>query len=356
MTGDTSGETHDIVFIGTGPVGLYGLYYAGLRMMKAAAIDMLGHVGGGLTALYPEKFIYDVGGFPKVMAKDLVTQLRLQAEQYPFSLYLQQRVTDLRRQSDGLIELTTDKDVHHRSRTVVICAGLGAYVPRTLDIPDVERLEGRGVFYFVRDPEAFRGKRVLIVGGGDAAFDYALMLEPVAEGVTLIHRNDFFSAHEDTVEKVRDSSVVLRVPFWELQALQGDDWVAGATIVNTRSGETVQLDIHALVLNIGFITNLGPIADWGLELDKNAIVVDSRMRTNIEGVYAAGDIVTYDGKLKLIATGFGEVAVAVNNAKNYIDPRARISPGHSTDKHVLARKRLARKNRESHREKGSSDR
>jgi thioredoxin reductase (NADPH) len=139
----------------------------------------------------------------------------------------------------------------------------------------------------------------------------------------------------------------MRFPFWELQALTGEDWVDKATIVNSRSGETEELDIDALVLNIGFITNLGPIADWGLDLEKNAIVVDSRMRTNIEGVYAAGDIVTYDGKLKLIATGFGEVAVAVNNAKNYIDPRARVSPGHSTDKHVLAQKKLARNRRES---------
>ncbi len=346
MTAPRAEEAFDIAFVGVGPVGLYGLYYAGLRMMKAAGIDMLGHVGGGLAALYPEKYIYDVAGFPRIMAKELVQRLRLQAEQYPFSLYLQQRVTSLRRRRDGLIELGTDK-AEHLAQTVVICAGLGAYIPRTLDIPDLKRLEGRGVFYFVSRPEAFRGKRVLIVGGGDAAFDYALMLEGVAEKVTLIHRNDFFSAHEHTIEKVRASSVEMRYPSWELQAVAGADRVRQATVVNSRSGETVTLEIDALVLNIGFITNLGPIADWGLALEKNAIVVDSRMRTNIEGVFAAGDIVAYDGKLKLIATGFGEVAVAVNNAKNYIDPRARVSPGHSTDKHVLAQRKLARSRRES---------
>lgn len=346
MTADTTEVVFDVTFIGAGPVGLYGLYYAGLRMMKAAAIDMLGHVGGGLAALYPEKYIYDVGGFPRIMAKDLVAQLRSQAEQYPFSLYLQQRVTNLKRRDDGLIELTTDESAY-LSRTVVICAGLGAYIPRTLDVPDVKGLEGKGVFYFVRQPDMFRDRQVLIVGGGDAAFDYALMLEPLARGVTLIHRNDFFSAHEDTVEKVRESSVIMKYPFWELERVEGVERVKQAAIINSRSGERLALEIDALILNIGFITNLGPIADWGLTLEKNAIMVDSRMRTNIEGVFAAGDIVTYEGKLKLIATGFGEVAVAVNNAKNYIDPRAAVSPGHSTDKHVLAQKKLARSRRES---------
>ena len=337
-------EVFDITFIGTGPVGLYGLYYAGLRLMKVKAIDMLGEVGGGLTALYPEKYIYDVGGFPQVYAKDLVRELGKQAGQYPHTLCLNEKVTDLKRRPDEIIEITTNTAVH-LTRAVVICAGLGAYVPRRLDIPDVERLEGHGVFYFVRETEPFRDKDILIVGGGDAAFDYAMMLEPVARSITLIHRNDFFSAHEDSVQKVADSSVEMRFPFWELKQIEGEDWVEHATIVQSRTGEEERLRADAIVLNIGFITNLGPIADWGLAIEKNAIAVDSHMRTNIDGVYAAGDIVIYDGKLKLIATGFGEVAVAVNNAKNYIDPRAKISPGHSTDKHVLAVKRAARRDK-----------
>ena len=339
-----NGDIYDITFIGAGPVALYGMYYAGLRMTRFKAIDMLEETGGGLMALYPEKYVYDVAGFPRILAKDLTEQFRRQAFQYPHTLCLGEKVLQLERGEDGIIRLTTDKRVH-LSRTVIICAGLGAYIPRSLDIPDVKRLEGKGVFYFARRLDDFRDKNILIVGGGDTAFDYASMLEPVARSVTLIHRNDFFSAHEDTVRKVLNSSVRTLFPFWELKRLEGEDWVRRATIVQTRTGEERVMDVDAVILNIGFLTNLGPIADWGLELEKNGIKVDSRMRTNIEGVYAAGDIVTYDGKLKLISTGCGEVAIAVNNAKNYLDPRAKVNPGHSTEKHELVMKKLARRQR-----------
>lgn len=333
---------YDVTFIGAGPVAMYGMYYAGLRLTKFKAIDMLEEVGGGLMALYPEKYIYDVAGFPKVMAKELTRLLKEQATQYPHTLCLGERVTDVQRDEErGLIRLVTDKS-EHVSRTVIICAGLGAYIPKKLDIPNVERLEGAGVFYFVRRVKDFKDKNILIVGGGDSAFDYAMMLEPVARSITHIHRNDFFSAHEDSVRKVMNSSVKMKFPFWEVQEIVGDDWVRKVTLVQTRTGEQATLDIDAIIFNIGFLTNLGPIESWGLELEHNAIKVDSRMRTNVEGIYAAGDIVTYDGKLKLISTGCGEVAIAVNNAKHYIDPKAKVSPGHSTDKHDTVQKKWAR--------------
>lgn len=338
-------EIYDVTFVGTGPVALYGMYYAGLRMMKFKAIDMLDEVGGGLMALYPEKYIYDVAGFPKVLAKDLTRQLEEQATQYPHTLRLGEKVTDVSRRDDGIIQISTDKGVH-LSKTVIICAGLGAYIPKKLDIPKLEELEGHGVFYSARRLRDFEDKQILIVGGGDAAFDYSMMLEPVARKITHIHRNDFFSAHEDSVRKVRESSVELMVPFWELKRIEGEEWVERATIIQSRTGEERELDVDAIIFNIGFLTNLGPIEDWGLELDKNAIKVDSRMRTNIEGIYAAGDIVTYDGKLKLISTGCGEVAVAVNNAKNYINPKAKVSPGHSTDKHEVAKMKWKRREKE----------
>lgn len=334
-------DLHDITFIGAGPVALYGMYYAGLRMTKFKAIDMLEEIGGGLMALYPEKYIFDVAGFPKVMAKDLNRQLKEQAFQYPHTLCLGEKVIGLERDAHGIIHLITDKGEHF-SRSVVICAGLGAYVPKKLDIPDVERLEGAGIYYFVRRINDFKDKNVLIVGGGDSAFDYSMMLEPVARSITHIHRNDFFAAHEDSVRKVMNSTVRMKFPFWEVQKIEGEDWVRRVTLVQSRTGEEEVLDIDAIVFNIGFLTNLGPIEDWGLELEHNAIKVDSRMRTNIEGIFAAGDIVTYEGKLKLISTGCGEVAIAVNNAKNYIDPKAKVSPGHSTDKHELAQKKWAR--------------
>ncbi|UCD65227.1 MAG: NAD(P)/FAD-dependent oxidoreductase [Candidatus Zixiibacteriota bacterium] len=322
------------------------MYYAGLRMARTKAIDMLGEVGGGLTALYPEKFIYDVAGFPKVLAKELVRLMKQQADQYSPTYCLEERVIGLERQPGGIITLTTDR-AEHLTRTAVICAGLGAYIPKRLEIPNVRELEGAGVFYFVRRLEDFRDKNILIVGGGDAAFDYSMMLEPVARSITHIHRNDFFSAHEDSVRVVKNSSVRLLVPFWEVMRVEGDDRVRNVTIVQTRTGEQERLEVDAVIFNIGFVTNLGPIANWGLEIEKNAIKVDSRMRTNIEGVYAAGDIVDYDGKLKLISTGCGEVAVAVNNAKHYIDPEAKVSPGHSTDRHEAVMRKIARKKRKA---------
>ncbi|MCB2231377.1 NAD(P)/FAD-dependent oxidoreductase [bacterium] len=335
-------ELYDITFVGAGPVALYGMYYAGLRMTRYKAIDMLDEVGGGLMALYPEKYIYDVAGFPKILAKDLTRQMQQQATQYPHTMCLGEKVLDLKRTDEGIIEITTDRGLH-LSKTVVVCAGLGAYIPKKIDVPNIQELEGRGVFYSVRRLRDFHGKNILVVGGGDSAFDYSMMLEPVAAKITHIHRNDFFSAHEDSVRKVRESSVELLVPFWEVKEIEGDDWVKRVTIVQTRTGEERVLDIDAIIFNIGFLTNLGPIEQWGLTLDKNAIAVDSRMRTNVEGIYAAGDIVTYDGKLKLISTGCGEVAIAVNNAKNYIHPKAKVSPGHSTDKHELAQQRWAKK-------------
>ncbi len=339
-------DIYDITFIGAGPVALYGMYYAGLRLTRFKAIDPLEETGGALTALYPEKYIYDVGGFPKITAKELAQHLHEQATQYPHTLCLGERVESLERGDDGILSITTQAGVHF-SRTVIICAGLGAFTPRKLELPDVERLDGHGIYYAVRRKADFAGRRVLIVGGGDSAFDYSMMLEPVAKSITHIHRNSFFSAHEDSIRKVQASTVEMRFPFWEVKAIHGDDHVTGATIHQTKTGEEIDLEIDAIIFNLGWLTSLGPIVDWGLTLDGNAIAVDRRMRTNIEGVYAAGDICTYDGKLKLISLGFGEVAIAVNNAKNYVDPRAKVAPGHSTDKHEIALKKASRKTKQN---------
>ncbi|KAA3635248.1 MAG: NAD(P)/FAD-dependent oxidoreductase [Calditrichaeota bacterium] len=344
MTKDT--DIYEVTFIGAGPVALYGMYYSGLRRTRSKVIDMLGEVGGGLMALYPEKYIYDVGGFPKVLAKDLVRDLKAQANQYDHSYCLEEKVLGVEKMPDGILKLTTPKG-EHLSRSIVVCAGMGAYIPKRIDIPNVQELEGAGVFYFVRRLKDFAGKKILVVGGGDSAFDYSMMLEPVAESITHIHRNDFFAAHEDSVQKVMNSSVRMKFPFWEVKQIEGDDWVRKVTIVQSQTGETETLDIDAIIFNIGFITNMGPIEEWGLEIDKNSIKVDSRMRTNIDGIFAAGDVVTYEGKLKLISTGFGEVAVAVNNAKSYIDPKAKVNPGHSTEKHEMTLRKIAREKKKA---------
>lgn len=322
-------ELYDITIIGAGPVGLYGAFYAGLRQMKIKIIDSLPELGGQLAALYPEKYIYDVGGFPKILAKDLVAMSAEQALQYHPTVRLSEKVLLLEKGEDEVFTLITDKGIH-RTKTVLIAAGVGAFIPRKLDIPNLEALVEKGIQYGVTDLKSLHDKRIVIVGGGDSAFDWALMLHDKATSCRLIHRSDRFRAHEDTVTKVQATSVVLS-PFYELKAVQGSDRLAAITIFDNRTGEEEVVVCDNLLLNIGFLTNLGPIKQWGLEIEKNSIQVDSTMQTNIPGVYAAGDICTYRGKLKLIATGIGEAGIAANFAKTYTDPTAKAFPGHSSD-------------------------
>jgi len=321
---------YDITIIGAGPTGLFGAFYAGLRQMRTKIVDSLGQPGGQLGALYPEKYIYDVGGFPRILAKDFVQQCTEQAMQYDPTICLGEKVMTLERGASGRFTLTTDKGVHH-SKTVLIAAGVGAFTPRPLNVAGIDALVDRGVQYFISDLNALCGKRVIIVGGGDSAFDWALALSDKAHSVTQIHRSDRFRAHEDTVHKVLSSPVQLR-RFYEVKAVHGTERLEAVTIYDNRSQEEEVVECDNLLLNLGFSTNLGPIKDWGLDIEKNAIRVDSTMQTNIPGVYAAGDICTYHGKLKLIATGLGEAATAANFAKTFIDPTSRAFPGHSSER------------------------
>ena len=325
----TDESIYDITIIGAGPSGLFAAFYAGLRNTKTKIIDSLPQLGGQLAALYPDKYIYDIPGFPRVLAGDLVERQVEQAMQFSPTVCLNEKVTQLEIGPDGVIELRTEPGNIHLSRSVVIAAGVGAFVPRTLDIPDLDRMAGKGVFYFVKDLETFRGKRVLVVGGGDTALDWAHSLLSYAAEVTLIHRRGTFRAHEHTVSQVLQSECTV-LPYYELKSLEGEDSIDSATIFDNRTGDELTLEVDAIVLGLGFLANLGPIKEWGLSVVKNSIVVDSTHQTNLPGVYAVGDIATYDGKLKLIATATAEAAVAVNYAKNFIDPSAKVSPGHST--------------------------
>ena len=322
-------EVFDLTIIGGGPTGLYGAFYAGLRQMKTKIIDSLPQLGGQLSALYPEKYIYDVGGFPKVLAKDLVTQFADQAMQYGPTVCLDEKVMLLQKRDDNVIELTTDKGTH-LTKTVLVAAGVGAFIPRKMDVLRIDELVNKGIQYFVTDTDKFAGKRIVIVGGGDSAFDWSLALGEKAASCLQIHRSDRYRAHEDTVEKVLASPVEVR-PFYELKAVHGEDYLEAVTVFDNRTGEEEVIACDALLLNIGFLTNLGPIKDWGLTIKGNAILVDTTMMTTIPGVYAAGDICTYVGKLKLIATGVGEAGTAANFAKTYIDPAAKAFPGHSSE-------------------------
>jgi thioredoxin reductase len=329
----TDQSVYDITIIGGGPSGLFAAFYAGLRTAKTKIIDSLPQLGGQLAALYPDKYIYDIPGFPQILARDLVARQVEQAMHFSPTVCLNEKVTTLVHNADGIIELGTEPGHTYLSRTVVIAAGAGAFVPRTLDVPDLKAMEGRGVYYFVQNLESFRGKRVLVVGGGDSALDWAHTLLDHAAHVTLIHRRGGFRAHEQTVSDVLHSSCTV-LPFYELKALQGEERVESATVFDNRTGEETNLEIDAIVMGLGFVANLGPIKDWGLDVVKNSIQVDHTFQTNLPGVYAVGDISTYEGKLKLIATATAEAAVAVNFAKNFIDPSQKVSPGHSTHKGI----------------------
>jgi ferredoxin/flavodoxin---NADP+ reductase len=322
----------DVTVIGAGPTGLYAAFYAGMREMSVKIIDSLGDLGGQVSALYPEKYIYDVAGFPAVLGRDLVAGCVKQGLQFGPTVCLGERVQTLRRDEDGAFTLTTDTG-EHRSKTVIIAAGVGAFAPRKLPgVPDLDGLEGTSVFYFVKNTERFRGKRVLIVGGGDSALDWALHLEPIAEEITLIHRRDRWRAHEETVRKVLESSVAVRT-FNEVRSIDAEgDRLRAVTIFDNRTGDETVLNVDAMILALGFIANIGPIREWGLEIVDGGIAVDSTMATSIPGVYAAGDVARYTGKLNLIATGFGEAAIAANYCKAFIDPQSRVFPGHSSEK------------------------
>jgi thioredoxin reductase (NADPH) len=318
----------DIVIVGGGPVGMFAAFYAGMRQASAKIIESMPQLGGQLSALYPEKEIYDVAGFPRVKAQELVDRLREQLELFKPEIRLEEKVLNVRKIEERLFEVTTDRDVHH-ARAVIITAGVGAFEPRRLELAGAEKYEGVNLHYFVKDMEKFRGRRVLISGGGDSAVDWALMLEPVAASVTLVHRRDKFRAHEHSVEKLKASGVNIITPA-EIAALAGDGRIERATLKDVRTGETKELEVDEVIVSFGFVSSLGPIENWGLKIENGSIVVDSRMETSIPGIFAAGDIVTYPGKLKLIAVGFGEAPTAVNNAKVYIDPTAKLSPGHSS--------------------------
>jgi len=327
-------DLYDITIIGGGPVGLFGAFYAGLRGMRTKIIDSLPELGGQLTALYPEKYVYDMPGFPEVFAKDLAAQMIRQAMRFKPTVCLEERAETLQRTDDGWA-ITTDKGITHHTRTVVICAGAGAFSPRKLNAEGVAQFEGNGVYYGVRDKSMFAGKRLLIVGGGDSAVDWALNLYPLAREVILIHRRDEFRAHEQSVQELRQSPVKILTPY-EVRRVCGDGKLERAVIFHNKTQEEIALEVDAVILNLGFVATLGPIKNWGLELQGNQIVVDEYMQTNLPGVYAAGDVCTHPGKLKLIATGVGEVCTAVNHAKSVIDPSAKMFPGHSSDMELPA--------------------
>jgi ferredoxin/flavodoxin---NADP+ reductase len=333
-------DIKDVTIIGGGPAGLFAAFYAGMRGVSCRIVDALPELGGQLMALYPEKYIYDVGGLPKILAKDLAKNMIEQGLQFGPEVVLEAEVLEVVR-DDGHLRLVTPRG-DFLSRTVIITAGKGALNPRVLECPGWEEHfhEEGGLHTHVRRPEDFRDKRVLLVGGGDSAVDWALGLQGIATELTLIHRRHQFRAHKASVQQMREleaaGKLAILTPY-EVRSLDGDNGcVVGATIFDNATDEDRYLEVDAVVALLGFKPDLGPIARWGLELQRNSIKVSPLMETNIPGVYAAGDVTHHAGKIELIATGYGEAAIAVNNAVHFINPKARVNPGHSTNLKIFA--------------------
>jgi thioredoxin reductase len=324
--------------IGAGPVGLSAAFWAGMREASARVIDSLPELGGQLTTLYPEKWIFDVPGHPKILARDLVDLLRVQSlEQFDVPVHLETTAETVSWEGTGddrHVVLHTDRG-ELRSRTVIIAGGHGAFEPKKLPGYDMTPWEGRGVHYLVGEKSAFEGKRVMIVGGGDSACDWVVNLLDTASEISLVHRRDGFRAHEVTVGQVLEAQergdVALHVPF-QIKEVTGDGSVERVVLFHSEDeAHEIEVEVDAILLQLGFKTALGPLKDWGFEIVKGALVVDQVMKTSLERVWACGDITTCDGKLKLIATGFAESAIAVAQAVHVIRPEMKIQPKYSTN-------------------------
>lgn len=321
------GYDSDLLIVGAGPVGLYAAYYAGFRGMSVTVIDALDQPGGQMAALYPEKKVYDVAGFPVVKAQDLVDALVQQASQAKPRYLLGHTAQTLEDTADG-IAVTTHRGTVVTARAVLVTGGIGSFTPRPL--PAGSEYENRGLRYFVPKPAELTGADVVVVGGGDSAVDWALALEPLARSVALVHRRPRFRAHEHSVRLLRTSSVRLYTPH-EVQRISGETRVEQVELSNLETGATESLRADAVVAALGFVANLGPLATWGLQMRGRHIAVDRTMRTSRPRVYAAGDIADYDGKVALISVGFGEAALAVNHLAPVVDPTLGTVPGHSSD-------------------------
>jgi len=366
----SDGEIKDITIIGAGPSGLFTAFQAGMFEASVRIIDSMPEPGGQLTALYPEKYIFDVPGFPKITARDLAASLFEQANQFSPELHLNETALDIietRRPvpvsfspaevghglsgktpemtipssggqnpveeapSTPIFEVVTDKG-RYLSRTVIIAAGLGAFRPRTLDIPEIQRFEGKGIYYLVREKESFRGKDVVIVGGGDSALDWVLNLLDIARGITLVHRRETFRAQPRILAEVSENAEKGRIRViapGEVKRVSGNGSLEEVVVVDDSGRETV-IRTDALLLMLGFTSDLRSIEKWGLDLDDSRIRVSTDMETNRKGIFAVGDITNYPGKLKLILTGFSEGAQAIRKAVLYLRPGDKVRHSFST--------------------------
>ena len=334
-----SEEIKDITIIGAGPVGMVTAFWAGMREASSQIIDSLPELGGQLTTLYPEKWIFDVPGFPRILAKDLVEDLRKQSiEQFdvPVSLETTADRVEYEKDENGeqVLRLVTDQG-DFLSRTIIIAGGHGAFEPKKLPGYDMTPWEGKGAYYLVGEKSEFADKDVVIIGGGDSACDWVINLLDTASSVTLVHRREAFRAHEVTVKEVMDAAeagkVDVKTPY-QVKQVEGNGRIEKVTLFHSENEDEIhELECDAVLLQLGFKTALGPLKEWPLEVEKGSIKVDPLMKTSMDAVWAAGDITIFDGKLKLIATGFAEAAIAVSQAVHHIRPEMKIQPKYSTN-------------------------
>lgn len=323
-------NAYDVTIIGGGPVGMYAAFYAGLRNLKVKIIDALPELGGKLKAMYPEKYIYDIPGFEKIKANDLVKQLAKQMNNLSekITLVLNERVDYVRRRDDDqILEICTEQACHY-TKTVLITAGKGAFQPRTLGLANEKKF--LNIHYYVKDIEQFRDKRVAIFGGGDSAVDWANMLTDVAKKVTIVHRRNTFRAHEQSIKQMMSSTVNVLTPFYAQDLSGKDGFVSEIIVQNSETKISKALEIDEVIVLYGFLSALGPIENWDLTLEEHSLLVDSNQQTNILGVYAAGDSCIYPGKVKMITCGFGEAVVSINSIYRYLNPTLRNIPVYSS--------------------------
>lgn len=313
----------DILIIGAGPTGLFAVFEAGLLKLKCHIIDALPNIGGQLTELYPKKPIFDIPGYPSIQAGELVKNLREQIKQFQPGFTLNETAKTIDKQADGTFIVTTDKGTRHHAKAVAIAAGLGSFEPRKPLIDNIADYEEKGVEYFVKDPEKYKDKKIVIAGGGDSALDWTIVLADIAKEVTLVHRRNEFRGALDSVEKVQSlknqGKINLITPA-EIVGIKGNGKVE--SLVIEKEGQTFDKEVDYFIPLFGLIPKLGPIADWGLEIEKNAIKVNNALdyQTNIEGIYAIGDINIYPGKLKLILCGFHEATLMCQSIYSKIYP------------------------------------
>jgi thioredoxin reductase (NADPH) len=325
--------TTDITIIGAGPVGLFAVFEAGLLKMRCHLIDALPQIGGQLSEIYPKKPIYDIPGFPEIKAQELVENLRKQIDPFKPTFTLGEKVVSLNRTDEGKFVIETSDNTAVESKVVVIAGGLGCFEPRKPEIQNLEKYEGKGVAYMVKDPALFKDKKLVIAGGGDSALDWTIYLADLAERVTLIHRNESFRGAPDSAEKVVELAKAGKIDLLlssNLKSINGNGVLKSVSVVD-KEKQTLDIDADYLVPLFGLSPKLGPIADWGLDIDRNAIQVNTfDYSTNIEGIFAIGDINTYPGKLKLILSGFHEAALMAQSAFRFVYPNEKLSFKYTT--------------------------